>query len=919
MPTAVRSPPAPIRWSKTPAALPAGGAGWAVGTSNASNALSSAYTVSVIGQNLDLTVVSTITWGGQDPVNGSAWDTTTTNWFSGNSGTTFSTNANVSFNDTQYAGGPPVTNNNITIINGGVSPASVSFGNTSTPGTGVAYTINSSDTIGITGPTGITLNGTGTVTLTGMNSYIGTTFLNAGTLVISNNNSLGSTSGTIAPITFNGGTLRYATGSTNTDISDRTVTINPAGATIDLNGNNVTYASSIGGAGNLTLIDSGAPATLTLASNNAFGSSTIISGVLSVSTDLNLGTLPAITQPANITINGGTLQVAGTSAYDTSTISPLRGITLGASGGTINIPVTGSGAFSTTDVAVMYSGIIAGTAGGNLTITGGSGTNSGASPYLLELGGESTYNGSTTISNATVSFLNETGGTQISNDLPVTTVLNLIDNAWFVMNNNSSNQQVAGLIGDASSFIGSTNGGAASILTVEPANGQSYTYPGVIGPLTVLGKVGAAATTALTINGTGTGTEILTGANTYGGATTISAGTLQIGNGGTTGTLGTGSVVDNSNLTFDRSDIGLIVGNVISGTGAVQQIGSGTTSLTATNTYAGTTTISSGTLRIGNGGSTGSLGTGNVVNNGTLAFNRTDTALSVGNLISGGGTVQQVGTGTSTLAGTNSYSGGTTVSAGTLVAATSSALGTGSVTLGGATLRVVGPSNTSLTGFGGNGSSFGASGTANGWTVNTTAVTTGAFPATNVLQLTDNNGSEARSAFYDTLVPYQSGSAGFSASFTYTPSGTKAADGVAFILQNDPRGTAALGATGGSFGYTGITPSFGATLNIYTTAAGGIGIPTTLSTNGAIVTNTSVSPVSLGSGDPINVSLVYSPSARRSPKRWSIQRITTRSPMFTPASICRPSWAGAAAPTSALAAAPAARLPRNKSAISPIR
>ena len=62
----------------------------------------------------------------------------------------------------------------------------------------------------------------------------------------------------------------------------------------------------------------------------------------------------------------------------------------------------------------------------------------------------------------------------------------------------------------------------------------------------------------------GVGTLILTDSNTYGGLTTISGGTLQVGNGDSSGTLGSGSVTDNAALVFDRSD-DVTVGTVISG------------------------------------------------------------------------------------------------------------------------------------------------------------------------------------------------------------------------------------------------------------------------------------------------------------------------------------------------------------------
>ena len=188
----------------------------------------------------------------------------------------------------------------------------------------------------------------------------------------------------------------------------------------------------------------------------------------------------------------------------------------------------------------------------------------------------------------------------------------------------------------------------------------------------------------------GSGTTILTGGNTYSGGTTIAAGTLQLGNGGTSGSI-LGDVANNGTLVFNSSDTVAFSG-VISGTGALVQAGSGTTVLTAANTYAGGTTIAAGTLAIGSGGTTGSI-VGNVTDNGTLAFNRSDIVTFPG-VISGTGSVVQAGPGTLVLPVANAYGGGTMLTGGTIVVGNNSALGTGTLAMAaGTTLSFLGNAN----------------------------------------------------------------------------------------------------------------------------------------------------------------------------------------------------------------------------------
>ena len=213
---------------------------------------------------------------------------------------------------------------------------------------------------------------------------------------------------------------------------------------------------------------------------------------------------------------------------------------------------------------------------------------------------------------------------------------------------------------------------------------------------------------------TGLGTLTLTGANTYTGATNVTSGILKAGKdssvAGTSGAFGNNSAVTLSNasgvgldITGFNTQIGSLAGGgslggnvtlggstltvggnnlastfsgIISGAaGNLIKIGSGTLTLTGTNIYTGTTTISAGTMQVGDGGTLGTLGSGAVTNNSALVFKRSDT-ISVGNVISGSGSLAQSGLGTLILTGANTYTGATTVTSGILKAGVASVAGT---------------------------------------------------------------------------------------------------------------------------------------------------------------------------------------------------------------------------------------------------
>ena len=121
------------------------------------------------------------------------------------------------------------------------------------------------------------------------------------------------------------------------------------------------------------------------------------------------------------------------------------------------------------------------------------------------------------------------------------------------MDNNLSNQTVAGLAGDTTGIVSCTNANTTDTLTVAASAGQTYTFAGLIGAPTILTSGGNLARIALTI--AGSGTQILSGSNSYTGATNISGGTLELGNvNAVQGSIVTDNVASNG-LSFSTSGL----------------------------------------------------------------------------------------------------------------------------------------------------------------------------------------------------------------------------------------------------------------------------------------------------------------------------------------------------------------------------
>ncbi len=587
---------------------------------------------------------------------------------------------------------------------------------------------------GTVGQTGNTVLGRGATTTTATN--VNVMNLSGGTFTQSGNNLfLGYSAGSVGILNVSGGTLFNTSGNTiqlnNGNTAATTSILNLNGGTVQTNG--ITNLNTTGTAivnFNGGTLQANAASTTFFGTNN-FTNVNIFSGGATIDTQANAITIgQALLAPAGSGLSSITVGSGGGAGYIGAPIVNITGgggtgatavANINSSGVVTGFTITSPGTgYTSAPTVTLYGGgattAATATAGAPTANTSGGLTKIGTGN--LTLSGINTYTGGTTVSNGTLT-LNAGGGSgavrgvvnvnsgatlllSVNNALgynagsQVTTVninggtvnttgalsdegyitsFNLTGGTLAYTGSNASNAyqfnagdaSAPGITSNASATTSTISGGLNIRSGTLGFNVASGTTPSGI-DLLVSGVISAG----YGINKTNAGVMALTNANTYTGTTTISAGTLELGNGGTTGTLVTSSAItDNGTFAIDRSNA-VTQGTdfstaAITGTGGLTQAGAGNTTLNVTNTYTGATVINAGTLTLTNGnnggGSLSGTPTITVNSGGTLVLTNQDTlGYTAGKealVINSGGLVQNNGTGKrDTLQNTLTMTGG---------------------------------------------------------------------------------------------------------------------------------------------------------------------------------------------------------------------------------------------------------------------
>ncbi len=545
------------------------------------------------------------------------------------------------------------TGTTIDISNGNVAPAAVTFDNSTKN-----FTLTGTNGIADGAASlGLTKSGSGSLTLSNTNSFTGAVVLNGGTVIIPSiaNGGTSSPLGSGTAVNFNGGQLSYTGASASTN---RGISLGASGGGLEVTNasSTLSLASTISGSGTLTLNGPG---------KTSFSGTSTLAGAVSISSGAFLELATGAVLGSTPLANNGTISVNRSDAYTLSNAISGTGILVKQNTNTLTLSGSNS-----------YSGG-SNLNGGALTLNTSDALGTGA----LTIGSAAT-NG--TGGGVATVLVNNTAATTLANNL----VMPSAAGTFTLMKTTAS--QTTGTELNLTGVI--SGGGPTSVLRLNSGTGgDSTTSYRLAGSNTLSGSIELYR-----------GAVVITNDNSLGNAKLL----LNANNNGTLGdvrfenpvTLANEIVLANSSnpdpINTNGNTVVLNGAVTSTGTAGLVKIGAGTLVFGANNPYSVATTISAGTLQVGNGGTTGSFGAGAVTNNGTLAFNRS-TALSVPNAISGTGAIVQSGSGTTTLSGAiaaaSSYTvdnGGLTINGSSPAAATLAvnggqfAFGTGSNPIG---------------------------------------------------------------------------------------------------------------------------------------------------------------------------------------------------------------------------------------------
>lgn len=462
-------------------------------------------------------------------------------------------------------------NKNVRISLADISPAAVTFNNSAGNDyvlSGADYT-TSMEMWGITGGTTLTKSGSGMLTLTGRNTFNGGITLSAGTINANHPSALGT-----GPLTFAGGAIDNTTGA---PLALTTANALQGGDIVFTGSNDLTLDGPLAMSVNRQVIANNGVLTLSgVVSGTGFsltkaGPGTLVLSGTNTHTGGTLVTAGTLRPTASTAFGGGAVTLNG-GTLDPNALALTTPITVGAAGGavaghgTLSGIISGSGALSLASDGTLTVGAINTWSGGS-TVTAGTVTLSTSATFGFTNGsvgsGPLTINSGATV-NTTTFFTIDGNNTASARTVNVAGTLNLGGSEYLRTINLTGGTLNAP--GTGTEYLRAPGTGLAinslasattstlanrldltfSPLVVDTANGAAAVDLAITGTVT---ENTGAGTGAKTITKNGTGTLLLSGANTYSGGTTVNAGALLVNNATGSGT-GSGAVTITSGATL---------------------------------------------------------------------------------------------------------------------------------------------------------------------------------------------------------------------------------------------------------------------------------------------------------------------------------------------------------------------------------